>query len=400
MMPRKRRGRGEGSIYFREADSLWVGTVSLGYNASGRRKRKTVYGQDKGEVQEKLRKAQSAVEGDHGDAEKLNVEQYLGHWLQLVQPSVEPGTYVPYRRHCLGLKTGQKTKRGCKGRKSAESIAKHLGPIKLAKLRRAHVEQFFADLLAAGVSASMCRKIGTTLTIALNAAVASKLIPYNPAAGVRKPKAKKSEIRVLDMDQVSRFLREAKKDRLNALYLVALDTGMRPGELFGLEWADVDLDGGFLSVRRSVEEIDGKLRVKDVKTPKARRRIHLAPQSIAALHEHRKQSLAEGHARGPVFSDTKGGHLRNANVRQNSFRPILERAGVPSIRLYDLRHTCATLLLLADEPAKVVSERLGHSTITLTLDTYSHVLPTMQHRAAEKMGKILGYQSPEMAASS
>jgi integrase len=310
---------------------------------------------------------------------------------------VEPATYEPYRRHCLGLRVSEhkKTKRGSKGTKGAECIAKHLGLIKLVKLRRAHVEQLYADLLTAGVSAAQCRKIGTTLTIALNAAVQSKLIPYNPATSVRKPKARKPEMHVLDLDQVAAFLREAAKERLHALYITALDTGMRPGELFALEWPDINLESGFLSVRRSLEEISGKTRVKDVKTPKARRRIHLAPQTIAALHLHRKRMLAEGHLAGPVFCDTFGGYIRNSNLRQYSFKPILRRAGLPPIRLYDLRHTCATLLLLADEPAKVVSERLGHSTITLTLDTYSHVLPTMQQRAAEKMGKILGYQPVE-----
>jgi integrase len=237
------------------------------------------------------------------------------------------------------------------------------------------------------------------LTIALNAAVESMLIPYSPAAGVRKPKAHKTEMQVLDIDQVADFLVEAEKDRLHALYVTALDTGMRPGELFALEWGDIDLAGGFLMVRRSLEEIDGHIRIKDVKTPKARRRIHLAPQTVAALHEHRKRILVEGHVSGPVFCDTEGGYLRNSNLRQNSFKPILKRAGLPAIRLYDLRHTCATLLLLADEPAKVVSERLGHSTITLTLDTYSHVLPTMQQRAAEKMGRILGYRPAGKEAS-
>jgi integrase len=372
----------------------------MGYDEQGRRSRRVVYGSTKKEVREKLRKAQATVDGNPGDAERQSVEQYLSRWLKVVKPTVEPATYGPYHRHCLGLKVREQTaKRGAKGTKSTECIAKHLGPVKLAKLRRVHIEQFYADLLAAGVSAAQCRKIGTTLTIALNAAVASKLIPYNPAAGVRKPKASKPEVHVLDLDQVAGFLTEAAKDRLYALYITALDTGMRPCELFALEWPDIDLPGGFLSVRRSLEEIGGKLRVKEVKTPKARRRIHLSAQTVAALHEHRKSMLAEGHLTGPVFCDTRGGYLRNANLRNNSFRPILKRAGLPSIRLYDLRHTCATLLLLADEPAKVVSERLGHSTVTLTLDTYSHVLPTMQQRAAEKMGKILGYRPTEKAVS-
>jgi integrase len=102
--------------------------------------------------------------------------------------------------------------------------------------------------------------------------------------------------------------------------------------------------------------------------------------------------LAEGHITGPVFCDTHGGHVRISNLRRDSFLLILAAAGLPSIRMYDLRHTCATLLLLADVPAKVVSERLGNSSITLTLDTYSHVLPTMQRRAAEALGRILGHE--------
>jgi integrase len=400
-MARKRRGRGEGSVYQR-ADGVWIASVSLGYDAEGKRQRLVAAGTTKREALDKLEENKGKTRGGIPlDAQRQTVAQYLAHWLKVVKPTVEPGTYEPYRRHCLGLKAGEKkTRRGGKGTKAAECIAKHLGPVKLAQLSRAHVEQFYADLLAAGVSAAQCRKVGTTLTIALNAAVASKLIPYNPAAGVRKPKARKPEMHVLDVDQVVTFLAAAAPDRLSTLYVTALDTGMRPGELFALGWPDIDLDGGFLSVRRSLEEIDGKVRVKDVKTPKARRRIHLAPQTVAALHEHRKAMLAEGNygPDKPVFCDTQGGYLRQSNLRQNSFKPILKRAGLPDIRLYDLRHTCATLLLLADEPAKVVSERLGHSTVTLTLDTYSHVLPTMQQRAAATMGKILGYCPADKAA--
>src|SRR5262249_41447522 len=154
----------------------------------------------------------------------------------------------------------KKNKRGDKRGSGSECIAKHLGTVQIGKLTRSHVEQFYADLLAAGVSATMCRKIGTTLTIALNAAVDSRLINFNPDAGVRKPKAQKPEMQVLDLDQVAVFLEEAEKDRLYAFYVTALDTGMRPGELLALEWDDIDLDGAFLMVRRSLEEIEGKLR--------------------------------------------------------------------------------------------------------------------------------------------
>jgi integrase len=138
--------------------------------------------------------------------------------------------------------------------------------------------------------------------------------------------------------------------------------------------------------------------VKETKTAKGRRRIDLANSTVAILAEHRKAMLAAGFIFGPVFCDSQGKYLRNANLRNNSFKPILVKAALPDIRLYDLRHTCATLLLLADVPAKVVSERLGHSSITLTLDTYSHVLPTMQRRAADLMGQILG-REPNMGGT-
>jgi integrase len=123
--------------------------------------------------------------------------------------------------------------------------------------------------------------------------------------------------------------------------------------------------------------------LKDVKTAKGRRRIDLSRDTLDTLADHRRAMLAEGHIDGPVFCDSRGGYLRMSNLRRNSFKPILSKAGLPSVRLDDLRHTSATLLLLADQPAKVVSERLGHASIQVTLDTYSHVLPTLQKRAAE-----------------
>src|SRR5262249_19507319 len=118
---------------------------------------------------------------------------------------------------------------------------------------------------------------------------------------------------------------------------------------------DVDFEGGHVQITKSLEEIGGQLRIKDVKTKKRRRRLDLSRQARAALHERRKRMLAAGSPAGPVFCDTQGGRLRLTKVHRNSYKPILKRAGLPSIRLYDLRHTCATLLLLANESPKVVS---------------------------------------------
>jgi integrase len=310
-------------------------------------------------------------------ARPIPKKPHPGPWPITVKPTVEPNTYGPYERHVR------------------LHITPHVGGLKLARLTKAQIRGWYAALTKAGVSAALQRKVGTTLTIALNQAVNDDLLPGNPALKVRKPKAKKPEMLVFDPDQVAAFLAAARNDRLFALYLTALDSGARPGELFALIWPDIDLEARYLSVTKSLEEINGIQRVKEVKTAKGRRRIDLSPATVAALADHRKDMLAAGFIAGPVFPDTEGGYLRQSNLRKNSFKPILVRAGLPDIRLYDLRHTCATLLLLADVPAKVVSERLGHSSVTLTLDTYSHVLPTMQRRAADLMGQILGRKAAE-----
>jgi integrase len=390
-MTRKRRGRGEGGIRYREDKKTWVAEVRTGAG----QKRRTVYGKTKKRIQEKLRKLHNDVAaGISGDVALLTVSQWLTRWLEIVKPTVEPNTYDPYERHVR------------------LHITPYLGGLKLVKLAKPQIRGWYAALTEAGVLAALQRKVGTTLTIALNQAVNDDILPGNPAMKVRKPKAKKPEMIPLDPDQVAAFLKAARPDRLFALYLTALDSGARPSELFALDWPDIDLEGRYLTITKSLEEINGALRIKPTKTAKSRRRIDLSPATGAALAEHRKAMCAEGHIGGPVFCDTQGGYLRQSNLRRNSFMRILERANqkareeaekiseatgkevaptlLPGIRLYDLRHTCATLLLLADVPAKVVSERLGHSSITLTLDTYSHVLPTMQRGAADLMGQILG----------
>jgi integrase len=380
---RKRRGRSEGSI-FQRTDGLWVCTLSLGYDGNGKRRRKTVYGKSKAEVQEKLREMQTAADrGTLPDAGSITVGQFLKTWLDAIKPTVAPHTHLAYHRDCHN------------------AIIPHLGGARMAQLTALHVQKLYADLEAAGVSASMRRKAGVTLSVALQYAVTVNLIPHNFAKDVKKPKHTPPEMQVLDLDQVQRFLAEAKADRLFALYALLLDSGAREGEAFGLRWPDVDWAGNAVQVVRALEEYKGELRLKELKTKKSRRRVALSAFAMEALSEHRKAMLAEGNyqADGPIFCDTQGGWLRKSNVLRRSFRPILKRAGLPVIRPYDLRHSSATLLLLAGEDAKVVSERLGHSTTRLTQDTYQHVLPGMQERAASKLDAIFR-QLPQQQASS
>jgi integrase len=194
-MTRRRRGRGEGAIRER-ADRLWEARISLGYGLDGKRVSKSVYGKTKKEVQEKLRELQdNHARGIAVDAGEMTLAAWLGRWLKMIQPTVEQNTYGPYERHVR------------------LHIVPLLGAIRLSKLRRGDIVGFYPALAQQEVSPAMQRKIGTTLTIALNKAVDLDLIPSNPATKVDKPRAPKAEIQVLDVDQIARFQRAAEGDR-------------------------------------------------------------------------------------------------------------------------------------------------------------------------------------------
>jgi integrase len=260
----------------------------------------------------------------------------------------------------------------------------------------------YTSLAAAGVSADGQKRAGVALGVALQHAVDLHLVPHNVARDVKKPRHQPKEMQAIDPGQVRAFLAEARADRLFALYVFLLDSGAREGEAFGLQWPDLDWERGAASIVRSLEEIDGNLALKENKTRKSRRRVALSPFTMEALAEHRKAMLVEGSYRpdGPVFCDSAGGWLRKSNFLRRSFRPILKRAGLPAIRPYDLRHSSATLLLLAGEDSKVVAERLGHSSTLLTQNTYQHVLPGMQERAARKLEAIFRQADPPPKAIS
>jgi integrase len=359
-------------------------------------KRQPQYGWTKKEALEKLdKRRQELAGGISADASSMTVSQWLAEWLKQTRSKVAPNTYKPYetivRLH----------------------LVPHLGPVKLGKLKAAHVQALYNKLAELGVSAAMQRKAGGTLTIALNVARAQDLIAGNPAEAVRKPKTAKPEFKPLDPDELAKFLEAAKADRLYAFYWTMLDTGARPGELWALEWADVDFERGCITINKSLEQINvaarrkmadrpeevtTPFRIKGPKTTKGRRLIHVSAETMQVLIEHRKGMLAAGLIGGPVFCNTIGGYLMLSDVHQNSFQPILaragiqearERAGQPRLRLYDLRHTSASLLFRGKVPAKVVSERLGHSTIVLTMDTYSHLMPGMQEEPAGVIGGVL-----------
>jgi len=245
------------------------------------------------------------------------------------------------------------------------------------------------------------RKIHSTLHKALSRAISDGLIPRNAAdvqAPSPAPKAPK-EMRPLSEAEARAFLATAREsgDRFEALYVLAITTGLRRGELLGLRWDDADLERGTLRVGRALVREGGRHRLGETKTRRGRRLVNLTPRTVAVLKGHRKRQLEQRvelagmyEDQGLIFSSEIGTPLNPENLVKRSFKPLLHRSGLPEVRFHDLRHTCATLLMGRGVHPKLVQELLGHATIALTLDTYSHYLPSMGDRASGAMGDALG----------
>ncbi len=236
------------------------------------------------------------------------------------------------------------------------------------------------------------------LNRAFNQAVKWRVMVSNPAQFADKPKQERREMQALAPDQAAKFLRAAREDRYFLYFSLALDTGARPSELLGLQWKDIDFEQCRITIQRTLEYPDysNEFRFTEPKTPRSRRSITISQQNLNHLREHRRQQAetrlkagSDWQAYDLVFCTREGKPLQARNILRRHMRPILKQAELPELNLYSLRHSCATLLLSAGVNPKIVSERLGHASIVLTLDTYSHVLPDMQQMAAEKLEKIL-----------
>jgi integrase len=272
-----------------------------------------------------------------------------------------------------------------------------LGAQPLARLGPEHLHRLYAQLLEQGLSAGGVRLVHAVLSRSLRDAYRFGLVARQATTLVTPPRMPNHVMRVMTAPEARRFLETAKETRYHALFVLALSTGMRRGELLALRWQDVDMDRGVVRIQQAVVRAHGTLTVSEPKTARGRRQIALAPQAIQALRQHRSQQAAERLRLGPVWRDhgllfcsTVGTFLDPAHLTTRVFQPLLRRAALPHMRFHDLRHTAATLLLAEGVHAKVVSEMLGHATIGLTLDLYSHVLPDMQSAAALAMERVLG----------
>jgi integrase len=203
----------------------------------------------------------------------------------------------------------------------------------------------------------------------------------------------------LSAHEARRLLDAARGGRLEALYVLAIHTGMRRGELLGLKWSDVDPDNATVRVRRTLTRTDNgrRLALGEPKTKKSRRTVSLTQRAVEALRSHRARQSEEKlrvgtlyQDQGLVFAGEAGGFINPSNLRQRSFASLLKRAGLPQITFHDLRHTCASLLFQRNVHPKFVQELLCHASVAITLDTYSHMLPGMGSEAADAMEEALG----------
>lgn len=311
------------------------------------------------------------------DGGKTLLGDFLNHWLETMAPSLRPKTLDQY----------------------SGAIRLHLNPdlgqIKLRDLRADHLQVYVAHKLTSLASRTVQIHVGL-LRHALADAVRWRVVSRNVAMDVTMPRSLKTEMRVWSPGQVRLFMSAVAGDRREALYRVALSCGLRLGELLGLSWDDVDLEAGRLQVRRIIQRV-GKgsgLIVGEPKTAKGRRSIALPATVVDSLRHWKVRQLEERliagrrwRDSGYVFTSEIGTASEPRRVQQG-FTLKVGVSGVPRIRFHDLRHSCATLLLGEGIHPKVVQEMLGHSTIAMTLDLYSHVLPHMQTEAAKAIDRV------------
>ena len=368
-----RRGNGEGSIY-QEKDGRWCAVVSL---PSGGRKK--FHARSYQEASDKLLAARRlVVDGIPIPDQTQTVGEFLTSWLEdTARPSVRPGTFQSYstvvRVHLLPS----------------------LGRVRLAELTPQHVQRLLNEKSAIGLSPRRVNYIRAILRRALNQALRWGMVGRNVATLVEPPKAQISKVHPFTPDEARVFLSAIRGDRLEALYVVALAIGLRQGEALGLQWEDVDLDGGAITIRQSLQRIDGTLRLVEPKTDRSHRVVPIPTTGVARLMEHRERQHAEReraanlwHESGFVFTTVLGHPLDGSSVTHR-FQKLVAAAGLRRQRFHDLRHACASLLLAQGVSARVVMEILGHSTIALTLNTYSHVLPSTQREALDRMNELL-----------
>ena len=379
----KKRANGDGSIRKRK-DGRWEGRYVAGHDpVTGKMISRNVLGKTQAEVKEKLRTAiENSKRLDYTQTGKYTVGQWMDEWFEAyAKVKVRPSSHQTYKGYI------------------ENHIKPNIGDIPIEKLTSLQLQKFYRLLLTEGripriesekqpkgLSAKTVRNINQVISSAMDMAVRHKLILSNPTEGCELPKVEHREMKTLPAEQLGAFLREAKESGVYELYYLDLATGLRRGELLGLKWEDIDLQNGIIHVRRQVARVDGEVKELPLKTKNSYRSISISRDAVAMLTEmeaHRSSDY--------VFPSSTGGPISPDSVN-NMLHRVLKRAGLPSIRFHDLRHTFATLALQNGVDIKTVSGMLGHFSAGFTLDTYAHVTTSAQKEAARTMGNVLAVE--------
>ena len=376
------RSKGTGQIISRGRDR-WLVRIFRGRDDRGSKIyfNKTVSG-SKAEAQRYLNAKQREKDiGTFVEHSRRTVSEHLDVWLSLVKPRVAEQTYQSYES-LLRI-----------------HVRPRIGSLRLSAFSIQDAQRVFSSMQEGGLSPRTIRYAHAVVSMALKKAIELSYIIRNPCDFVELPKQVREETKAMSARQAADFLRHAADEKFGLIFEVALITGMRPEEYLALTWADVDMDRRIARVRRAlVWSKGGGFKFDEPKTKGSRRAIPLPETLIMKLKAHRRIQLEHKLKLGAayamldlVFATEIGSPLHYRNLTQRHYVKILEKAGLKEqgLVLYSLRHTCATLLLAAGENPKVVAERLGHSSIKTTLDTYSHVLPDMQKSASDRLGNLL-----------
>ena len=367
-----KRGNNEGTVFKVKGKNLWAGQVTI----QGKKVRK---------YHKTMKEARNWVQGTLAQVDggltlsgaQATLADYLNEWLVVHSTSVRPKTADQYRQICN------------------QHIIPDLGMIKMKDLQPRQIQALYSKKMQNGISARTVILIHAVIRRALNQAVKMGVIGRNPAMAVTRPKFHRKEMKTLSDNQVRTLLSIAEGNRFEAVFWLAVTTGLRLGELMGLKWADLDWVNRRLRIQRQLQRLQGGLAFSEPKTAAGRRVVVLGGATLDKLRKHLQLQSVERQFAGSswkendmMFPSTIGTPMDPSNL-YHIFKDLLKLANLPDIRFHDLRHTAATLMLQQNVHPKIVQSRLGHSDISMNLNTDSHVLPSMQDEAAEKLDELL-----------
>ncbi|SDX46235.1 Site-specific recombinase XerD [Marininema mesophilum] len=377
--------------YFRKRGKTWSFTLDIGKDSNGRRKQKTKGGYKTKKIAEEAcaELISQLRRGEYVEPSKNTLAQYLNEWINSsVKQTLRATTLDTYR---IVLE---------------KHIIPELGQIRLSELTPIIIQNFYTKKLGEGFSNDYVRYMHSILRKSLNQAFQWQIISKNPCEHVSPPKPSGKEKPTWDIEEANRFLIHVENEKYYIPYLLAIHTGMRQGEILGLRWKDCDLIRGVIRIQQTLGRTSAGLMFQEPKTKGSKRNITCTNEVVTALKKHRAKQNQQKLLLGITYKDqdlvnctVEGKPINPRNLIRHFHRMIDTSGGIPKVRFHDLRHTHASIMLQLGEHPKIVSERLGHSRTSITLDIYSHVIPNLQIDAAKKFGDAMKRNGTENSKS-